>query len=136
MPVAGGEVTSEYGQRTHPTTGKAHTMHHGVDIAALEGTPVIAVDGGTIEQRNNPGGYGQYVLQRTPGGQRLIMGHLSRYHGVSGQQVSPGDTVGYVGSTGRSNGPHLHFEVRIGVGWGTSIRHDSMYPRLNLYPRR
>jgi murein DD-endopeptidase MepM/ murein hydrolase activator NlpD len=109
-PVYGG-VTSGFGYRMHPIL-QVRKMHTGVDISAGTGTPIHAADAGTVIWSGRRGGYGLCVFIDHGGGMSTVYGHCSRLGCRVGQEVSKGDVVGYVGSTGLSTGPHLHFEVR------------------------
>ncbi|RME20793.1 MAG: peptidase M23, partial [Deltaproteobacteria bacterium] len=110
MPVDG-RVTSRYGYRRDPLTGE-RAFHHGLDIAAPEGTPVRAVGSGTVVQAQRLGGYGLAVVVQQDDGARVIYGHCSRSLAEPGQRVAAGQTIAQVGQTGRATGPHLHLEVR------------------------
>ena len=116
-PVTGANVriTSGYGSRPSPTAG-ASTNHEGIDIGAPYGTPVKAAANGIVNFAGSAGGYGNaiYIDNGTIEGKRVSSryGHLNRYIVASGTKVTQGQTIGYVGSTGKSTGPHLHFEVR------------------------
>ena len=105
-----GRITSAYGVRSHPLDG-AHDFHSGVDVAAPEGTPVVAAGAGTVVQAGPAGGYGNLVVVDHGGGLESRYAHLSAIHLVAGQQVAAGVPLGRVGATGRVTGPHLHFEV-------------------------
>lgn len=105
MPL-NGPVTSPYGPRWG-------TMHHGVDIGAATGTPVKAAGAGQVTRAGWIGGYGNAVYLNHGNGLETRYAHLSEISVARGQTVSQGATVGLVGSTGDSSGPHLHFEVRI-----------------------
>lgn len=111
-PVRGYEVNSAYGQRK--LSFEAHArMHKGVDIAAPHGTSVYsAAEGEVIRRGYDAGGYGNFVEVRHPNGMTTLYGHMSRVDLASGDKVYAGSRIGLVGSTGRSTGPHLHFEVR------------------------
>jgi murein DD-endopeptidase MepM/ murein hydrolase activator NlpD len=113
-PVRGGRFTSGFGDRRHPLL-KYMRMHNGVDWAAPTGTPIAAAGDGTVEQVGGRGGYGNYVRLRHANGFSTAYGHMSRYAaGVApGVTVKQGQIIGYVGSTGLSTGPHLHFEVLV-----------------------
>jgi murein DD-endopeptidase MepM/ murein hydrolase activator NlpD len=113
-PVRGGRFTSGFGDRRHPLL-KYMRMHTGVDWAAPTGTPIAAAGDGTVEQVGGRGGYGNYVRLRHANGFSTAYGHMSRYApGVApGVAVKQGQIIGYVGSTGLSTGPHLHFEVLV-----------------------
>jgi murein DD-endopeptidase MepM/ murein hydrolase activator NlpD len=107
-----GALTSSFGYRTHPVLG-TRRLHAGVDFGAGTGTPIVAADGGTVVSAGWHGGYGNAVIIDHGGGVATLYGHQSRLAVSSGARVSRGQVVGYVGSTGMSTGPHLHFELRI-----------------------
>jgi murein DD-endopeptidase MepM/ murein hydrolase activator NlpD len=106
-------MSSGFGQRVHPISGQVRS-HAGVDLAAGAGTPVSATAGGVVAFANWGGGYGNLVTVVHAGGVETRYGHLMRMAVAPGQQVRTGDVIGWVGSTGLSTGPHLHYEVRIG----------------------
>ena len=106
-------ITSRQGPRTHPITG-VYKNHAGTDIGAQYGATVIAADSGTVCLAGVNGGYGNCVMINHGNGYYTLYGHLSSIAVNEGQGVSQGDIVGYVGSTGNSTGPHLHFEIRSG----------------------
>jgi murein DD-endopeptidase MepM/ murein hydrolase activator NlpD len=112
-PVHGFRLTSSYGMREHPILGGEH-MHKGLDLAVAAGTPVYAPADGVVEKASWFSSYGNFIEIAHGGNMETRYGHLSGYNVVEGQQVHKGDVIGYVGSTGRSTGPHLHYEVRIG----------------------
>lgn len=105
-------VSSNFGVRTHPISGY-RKMHQGIDFAAGMGTPVIAPADGVVVEARRWGGYGNWLRIRHANGLESGYGHLSRYGaGIrAGQRVSQGQVVAYVGSTGASTGPHLHYEI-------------------------
>jgi murein DD-endopeptidase MepM/ murein hydrolase activator NlpD len=109
MPVAG-RVSSSFGRRFHPILGYAR-MHDGVDLAAAAGTPIVAVADGRITSAGWRGGYGRAVSIAHAKGIQTTYGHMSRIAAYAGEQVHRGQVIGYVGSSGLSTGPHLHFEV-------------------------
>lgn len=114
-PVEAARITSSFGSRRHPILGYTR-MHTGVDFGASSGTPVYAAgDGVVVEVRRN-GGYGNWVKIRHSNGWETGYAHLSRWaKGLkSGMRVSQGQLIAYVGSTGQSTGPHLHYEVMKG----------------------
>lgn len=112
-PVRGHEVNSPYGLRRLP--GQAARNHAGVDIAAPSGTGVyVSAEGSVLRTGYEPAGYGRFVEIRHPNGMTTLYGHLSRLDVASGDRLEAGERIGLVGSTGRSTGPHLHFEVRRG----------------------
>ena len=111
-PIKGREINSAFGLRR--LAGEAAARHHaGVDIAAPMGSSVYASTEGVILRTGyDAGGYGNFIEVRHPNGMNTLYGHLSRVDIASGQAVAQGERIGLVGSTGRSTGPHLHFEVR------------------------
>lgn len=111
-PIDGARLTSGFGMRRHPLLGYSK-MHLGTDFGASTGTPVYAAGAGLVEELGGKGAYGNYIRIRHTGETATAYAHLSRYaKGVSrGSRVDQGDIIGYVGSTGRSTGPHLHYEV-------------------------
>lgn len=111
-PLDAAQVSSRYGMRRHPILGYDR-MHRGVDFAAPSGTPIYAAGDGVVAAAESKGGYGRYLRLRHDATWETAYAHLSRYaRGVRpGQRVRQGQIVAYVGSTGRSTGPHLHFEV-------------------------
>ncbi len=109
MPV-NGRVTSSYGMRTHPLLGYAR-MHKGVDIGAPYGTPIYAANDGVVSFAGRNRGYGNFVKLNHAGGVASGYGHMSRIAVSRGSRVARGQVIGYVGSTGLSTGPHLHWEV-------------------------
>lgn len=115
-PVRGDDVrlTSGFGVRFHPLLN-TRKMHTGVDWACAFGTPVLASGNGTIEEVAHKGYYGNYIRIRHANGYQTAYGHMSRFaQGVTeGMKVRQGQVIGYVGSTGLSSGPHLHFEVLV-----------------------
>jgi len=109
MP-ADGRVSSGFGLRRHPVL-QFTRMHKGLDIAAPHGTPIRAANDGTIAFAGRNGGYGNFVRINHSGGMGTGYGHMSRIAVRSGQRVTRGQVIGYVGSTGISTGPHLHYEL-------------------------
>lgn len=112
MPVEGVRLTSGYGMRNHPIL-RRRARHNGVDLAAASGTPVYATADGIVEMAQYYSTYGNYVQIGHGGELETRYAHLSSYTVRSGDSVRAGDLIGYVGSTGRSTGPHLHYEVRV-----------------------
>jgi len=110
-PVAG-RLTSGFGMRRHPIFGGMR-MHTGIDLSAPNGTPVFAADGGQVLQAGYDSGYGNSILIYHGGGFATFYAHLSGFAVSQGQMVKRGQLIGYVGTTGWTTGPHLHFEVRI-----------------------
>ena len=109
-PVTGGRISSNYGARVHPILGYLR-MHSGMDIAAPAGTPIRAVADGTVSFSGWHGGHGNYVKLNHAGNIATGYGHMSRIAARVGQKVTRGQVIGYVGSTGLSTGPHLHYEL-------------------------
>lgn len=111
-PLARAAVTSNFGYRNHPISG-GRKMHGGIDLSAPEGTPVYATAMGVVTGAGWYGGYGLLIQLEHADQFQTRYGHLSRLAVSAGQIVEPGELIGYVGSTGRSTGPHLHYEVRL-----------------------
>jgi murein DD-endopeptidase MepM/ murein hydrolase activator NlpD len=111
-PINGARLSSRFGKRRHPISGYTR-LHKGTDFAAPTGTPIYAAGNGVVERASRYGGYGHYIRIRHSKGYKTAYAHLSRYaRGIrSGRRVRQGETIGYVGSTGASTGPHLHYEV-------------------------
>jgi len=111
-PIDGARISSSFGNRRHPILGYTR-LHSGTDFAAPTGTPIYAAGNGTVEMAGRNGGYGNYVRIRHANGYKTAYAHMSRIgRGVrQGTRVRQGEIIGYVGSTGRSTGPHLHYEV-------------------------
>ena len=105
-------ITSRFGRRTSPTAG-ASSYHGGLDIGAGQGATIVAARGGTVVLASYNGGYGNCVMIDHGGGVVTLYGHMQSIAVGYGQSVSAGQTIGYVGSTGVSTGPHCHFEIRI-----------------------
>ncbi|MDA9089608.1 M23 family metallopeptidase [Maribacter arcticus] len=104
-------MASGYGWRSDPFT-KARKMHYGMDFTAPKGTPVYAAGDGTISRAdNNSSGYGKHIRIEHGYGYLSLYAHLSQYNVKKGQKVKRGDLIGFVGSTGRSEAPHVHYEV-------------------------
>ncbi len=111
-PIDGARLSSSYGMRKHPISGY-NKLHKGVDFAAPRGTPIYAAGNGVVEFVGRNGGYGKYIRLRHNNSYKTAYAHLSKYKkGLhKGYRVNQGDIIGYVGSTGRSTGPHLHYEI-------------------------
>ena len=107
-----GQVTGSFGERIDPFNGEG-AFHSGVDISSAYGHPVIAPADGVVTFADFFGGYGKAIMIDHGHGISTRYGHLSGFAVTSGQEVHRGDTIGYVGLSGRSTGPHLHYEVRI-----------------------
>jgi murein DD-endopeptidase MepM/ murein hydrolase activator NlpD len=106
-------ITSSFGMREHPILGYTR-MHMGIDFGAPTGTPVYAAGDGVVEKAGWAGGYGRWLQIKHSGGLETGYGHLSRWAVKQGQHVHQGQVVAYVGSTGMSTGPHLHYEIMVG----------------------
>ncbi len=111
-PIEGVRLSSGYGMRYHPVLGRRRA-HKGIDLAAPWGTPIYASADGTVGKAEWYSSYGLYVELEHGGAIETRYGHMSRLNVQAGQHVRKGDLIGFVGSTGRSTGPHLHYEVRI-----------------------
>lgn len=113
-PIESARISSGFGMRKHPILGYSK-MHKGIDFAAPEGTPILASGDGVIEIAGRTGGYGNYVKIRHTDNYETAYGHMSAYgRGIkAGIHVTQGQVIGYVGSTGQSTGPHLHYEIVI-----------------------
>ena len=113
-PIAGARLSSSFGMRKHPISGY-NAMHRGVDFSAPTGTPIIAAGSGTIKRAGWLGSYGRYVQIRHNGTYSTAYAHMSRIaNGITpGTRVQQGQIIGYVGSSGRSTGPHLHYEILV-----------------------
>ena len=111
-PVAG-RITSGFGGRVHPILGFTR-FHSGIDFGARWGTPIVAAADGQVAGAGWHGGYGRQVRVAHDGGVMTTYSHMSAIVAEPGTQVRQGQVIGYVGSSGLSTGPHLHFEVRIG----------------------
>ncbi len=109
-PPVWGRITSRFGYRTDPFTGR-YEFHEGVDIKAPLGTPVRATADGKVIYAGWKAGYGKTVIIRHAYGFRTLYGHLSKIKVRAGRWVKSGEVIGYVGSTGMSTGPHVHYEV-------------------------
>ncbi len=110
-PVSG-LVTSRFGWRCHPVSGE-QDFHKGVDIAAAQGTPILAALPGVVEQTGYSESYGNFVVLRHSDNLRTTYNHCSEILAKEGEQLARGDRIALVGSTGISTGPHLHFEVEV-----------------------
>ena len=109
-PVDGARLSSGFGMRKHPILGY-NVKHRGVDFAAPKGTPIYAAGDGIIEKKGWNGAYGKYIRIRHANNFKTAYAHLSKFNKTPGGRVKQRQIIGYVGSTGRSTGPHLHFEI-------------------------
>lgn len=125
-PVPNGRFRSKFGMRRHPILGYSR-MHTGVDWSAPRGTPIIAAGNGVVERAGRRGGYGNQTTIRHPNGYVSSYSHQSKFAKgvVAGARIRQGQVIGYVGSTGLSTGPHLHYELSVN---GTRV--DPMRVRL------
>jgi murein DD-endopeptidase MepM/ murein hydrolase activator NlpD len=113
-PVDGARITSNFGARRHPILGYTR-MHQGIDFGARAGTPILSAGAGVVSFSGRAGGYGNQVRVKHQGGWETSYSHMSRFaKGIkNGQRVAQGQVIGYVGSTGMSTGPHLHYEIAL-----------------------
>ena len=113
-PVAFTRISSGFSMRVHPVTGN-WKQHKGIDMAAPTGTPIRAAADGVIDSMGYKGGYGNMIVLKHWAPYSTAYGHMSRFASSvrKGQKVSQGDVIGYVGTTGMSTGPHLHYEFRV-----------------------
>ena len=109
-PLNGARLSSKYGNRKHPILGYTK-MHRGVDFAAPKGTPILAAGDGIIDYAGWNGSYGKYIRIRHNSSYKTVYAHLSKILKSRNSKVNQGDVIGLLGSTGRSTGPHLHYEV-------------------------
>jgi murein DD-endopeptidase MepM/ murein hydrolase activator NlpD len=108
-----GHISSSFGERVDPFNGEG-AFHRGIDISSEYGSRVIAPADGVVQIADLMNGYGKTVMVEHSDGITTLYGHLSAFAVTSGQRVHRGDTLGFVGQSGHSTGPHLHYEVRIG----------------------
>lgn len=111
-PLESATLTSDFGMRTHPVLG-GRRNHKGIDLAQPMGTPVYATADGVVGKAEWFSSYGNYIQIEHGGEMQTRYAHLSGYAVAAGEQVRKGQLIGFVGSTGRSTGPHLHYEVRV-----------------------
>ena len=111
-PIDGARISSKFGKRRHPILGY-NKMHKGLDFAARSGTPIFAAGDGVIERANFYGGYGRYIRIKHNAEYKTAYAHLSKFakNIKRGNRVKQGSTIGFVGTSGKSTGPHLHYEV-------------------------
>ncbi|MEL7445437.1 MAG: M23 family metallopeptidase [Pseudomonadota bacterium] len=112
MPLSGARMSSGYGMRNHPVLRKRR-KHNGIDLAAPTGTPVYATADGIVGRADWFSSYGLYIRIDHGADLETRYAHLSKLAVAAGERVEKGDLIGHVGSTGRSTGPHLHYEVRV-----------------------
>jgi len=113
-PIDGARITSGYGMRVNPILGYS-AMHQGIDFGAPTGTPIFAAGNGVVEEIGWKNGYGKYIKLRHNGTYETAYAHTSRFASglQKGSKVKQGQVIAYVGTTGRSTGPHLHFEIMV-----------------------
>lgn len=111
LPLRGAGISSGFGWRRHPISG-GFKFHAGIDLAAPTGTPIVATAAGVVASADWYGGYGLCVTVDHLNGYLTLYGHMSQIAVSAGQQVQPGQSLGQVGSTGSTTGPHLHYELR------------------------
>jgi murein DD-endopeptidase MepM/ murein hydrolase activator NlpD len=111
-PIEGLTMTSNFGMRVHPVLGGMRA-HKGIDLSSPVGTPIYATADGVVGKAAWFGGYGLYVQLEHGNDLETRYGHMSRLNVAEGQHIHKGDVIGFVGTTGRSTGPHLHYEVRV-----------------------
>ena len=129
LPTSCMTLTSAFGYRIHPITGRPHS-HTGTDIAAPYGTPIKAVKSGVVTISEYGSSYGNYVVISHGDGTTSLYAHMSSRAASAGDVVSQGDVIGYVGSTGNSTGNHLHLEIRVN---GTRVDPEQYWPDLPFY---
>ena len=117
MPLRHARITSGFSYRRYHPILKRYRPHHGTDFGARRGTPLLAVNSGKVIYSGRNGSYGKVVKIKHPGGYVSLYAHLSRTRAKKGQKVKKGQVIGYVGSTGRSTGPHLHFGLKKNGRW-------------------
>ncbi|WP_051688285.1 peptidoglycan DD-metalloendopeptidase family protein [Desulfofalx alkaliphila] len=125
VPVEYFRITSPFGWRTHPVLGDQR-FHSGIDLGAPSGTPIYSAFDGVVIWAGNKGGYGKTVIV-DHGNIKTLYAHMSAITAHRGKEVSGGDTLGLVGSTGMSTGPHLHFEIIKVTGGGTQHENPMDY---------
>ena len=113
MPISG-RITSGFGGRIDPVTKKKGSFHRGIDIAARRGSAIKAAGGGVVVKAEYAGNYGKLIIIEHKKNIFTYYAHQSKFKLSKGSQVSGGSVIGYVGTTGKATGPHLHFEVRKG----------------------
>ncbi|MFC6668890.1 M23 family metallopeptidase [Marinobacterium aestuariivivens] len=111
VPIQGTRISDRFGMRTHPVTRKKD-MHNGIDFAASRGTPVYATADGIVEFSGRQSGFGKLVILQHNFGFKTYYAHLDKLSVKAGELVAKGDLIAHSGNSGRSTGPHLHYEVR------------------------
>ena len=108
-----GELRSDYGYRSNPFGGRGSEFHKGMDLKGNIGDTVRCTGDGIVEKAEWDNGYGKCITIKHCNGIECIFGHLSEFNVTAGQKVKAGDVIGFIGTTGRSTGPHLHYEIRV-----------------------
>jgi murein DD-endopeptidase MepM/ murein hydrolase activator NlpD len=128
-PIRGGHITATFGMNRDPFTGAPH-MHTGIDLSTYRyGDPIMAsADGQVAYTGYEPSGFGNYIIIRHQHGFYTRYAHLMSIRVTMGEQVRQGETIGYIGSTGRSTGPHLHYEVHIGSDVVNPLKYMNIRP--------
>ncbi|WP_346289867.1 M23 family metallopeptidase [Sphaerothrix gracilis] len=106
------EISSEFGLRRNPFGRLRYEMHQGIDLKGPHGMPIYATADGTVKRAENSGGYGNHVIVDHGYQYKTLYGHMSALVVQPGDRIERGQLLGYLGSTGRSSGPHLHYEIR------------------------
>ncbi|KPN17565.1 hypothetical protein AO715_02030 [Xanthomonas sp. Mitacek01] len=128
MPIQYARLSSRFGNRRHPVLGTSR-MHKGVDYAAPTGTPIMAAGDARVQFRGVQGGYGNTVVLDHGRGHTTLYAHMSRFGNVrQGQRIAQGTIIGYVGTTGMSTGPHLHYEFRVNGVHRNPLQHTMPEP--------
>ncbi|MFL6587872.1 MAG: peptidoglycan DD-metalloendopeptidase family protein [Luteimonas sp.] len=128
MPIQYARLSSRFGSRRHPVLGTMR-MHKGVDYAAATGTPIMAAGDARVQFRGVQGGYGNTVVLDHGRGHTTLYAHMSRFGNIrQGQRVAQGTVIGYVGTTGLSTGPHLHYEFRVNGAHRNPLQHTMPEP--------
>jgi len=128
MPIQYARLSSRFGNRRHPVLGTSR-MHKGVDYAAPTGTPIMAAGDARVQFRGVQGGYGNTVVLDHGRGHTTLYAHMSRFGNIrQGQRISQGTVIGYVGTTGLSTGPHLHYEFRVNGVHRNPLNHTMPEP--------
>ena len=131
LPASWNTLSSLFGSRTHPITGKPNN-HTGIDIPASRNTEIYAAKSGVVVTSTYNSSYGNYVVVSHSDGTSTLYAHMNSRNATVGQTVSQGQVIGYVGTTGSSTGNHLHFEVRVN---GSRVDPVDYFPDMTLYVR-
>ena len=131
LPSSWNTLSSLFGSRIHPITGKPNN-HTGIDIPASKNTNIYAAKSGTVITSTYNSSYGNYVVVSHSDGTSTLYAHMNKRNATVGQTVKQGDVIGYVGTTGSSTGNHLHFEVRVN---GSRVDPVDYFPSKTLYVR-